>query len=208
MRGWHRGKAYRFNGVDLTLYEIARLVGMPTETLRNRVINIGMSVEQAVAIKRLPHPGGVKAQLYWFRGQYLSIKEHSRLTGKSQDALRARRLGDRILELDEARKINATFRDPPSNAFLVTYKGKTMSIADWSREIGIDQKTLAARLGHYQWPVAKALTTPVDQAKAMIHVRRRNRHCIRRIAAVFHRVRNQQLIHRISTGFRTARGVS
>ncbi|WHA40164.1 hypothetical protein [Agrobacterium larrymoorei] len=199
MKGWFRADTFSFKGQDLTLYEIARRVGMPPETLRNRVLNIGLTVDEAVAIDRLPPAGGVKAKRYWFRDEFLTIKQHAANAGCSEDALRARIIGDRVLETDEAREANSQFRDPPSNACLVTYKGKTQYIAEWSRELGIDQKTLAARLGHYQWSVEKALTTPVDQTRTMVHVRRRNRQCITRITIGFRRIRNQQIIHRIST---------
>lgn len=202
MRGWHRGAAFSFQGRTHTLYEIARLVGMPTETLRNRVLNIGMSVEDAVATDKLPRRGGKKAKAYWFRGKLLSVKEHALATGITEGTLLARRSGDRILEAEEAREANDAFRDPPSNACLVTFRGRTMSIAAWSREVGMDQKTLAARLGHYQWSVAKALTTPVDPTRANSRVCRRNRRIIKRLTTTFRRMRHQQVIHRISTAFR------
>lgn len=41
---------YEFNGEMLGIYQIARLVGIYDETLRNRVVNIGMSVYDAIEL--------------------------------------------------------------------------------------------------------------------------------------------------------------
>ena len=41
---------YEFNGEMLGIYQIARLVGIFDETLRNRVVNIGMSVYDAIEL--------------------------------------------------------------------------------------------------------------------------------------------------------------
>lgn len=42
----------------------------------------------------------------------------------------------------------------------ITYSGKTMHLAAWSRELGINHATIAARLDQ-GWPVERALTEPV-----------------------------------------------
>ena len=43
---------------------------------------------------------------------------------------------------------------------LVTYKGQTKTVAQWSTELGINRYTLFKRLQH-NWSVEKALSTPV-----------------------------------------------
>lgn len=48
-----------------------------------------------------------------------------------------------------------------SNNHLVTYNGETHTIAEWAKKIGVQQKTLRARLGVYGWSVEKAIETPV-----------------------------------------------
>nr|DAR53017.1 MAG TPA: PVL ORF-50-like family [Bacteriophage sp.] len=42
--------------------------------------------------------------------------------------------------------------------------GKTKTVAEWSKETGIDVKILYARLSR-KWTVERALTTPVGQDK-------------------------------------------
>ena len=46
----------------------------------------------------------------------------------------------------------------------VTYMGKTKTVAEWSKETGIDVKILYARLRR-KWTVERALTTPIGQDK-------------------------------------------
>lgn len=41
----------------------------------------------------------------------------------------------------------------------VTYNGRTQSIADWARELGLKHKTLWCRIMVYDWPLDKALTS-------------------------------------------------
>ena len=45
---------------------------------------------------------------------------------------------------------------------LVTYHGKTLCLAEWADILGIKVQTLWARLRIYNWPVERALTTPVN----------------------------------------------
>lgn len=45
---------------------------------------------------------------------------------------------------------------------LVTFDGRTQSLADWADEIGISQFTLWNRLVTYGWSVEETLTLPVD----------------------------------------------
>jgi hypothetical protein len=42
----------------------------------------------------------------------------------------------------------------------ITFQGKTMHLAGWAREVGLDPKALEYRLNKAGWSVAKALTTP------------------------------------------------
>lgn len=44
-----------------------------------------------------------------------------------------------------------------TNRFL-TYEGKTMTIAQWAREVGLSMHTLYARLFRLKWPIDRALT--------------------------------------------------
>ena len=48
------------------------------------------------------------------------------------------------------------------NNHLITYKGKTQTIAQWANEKGLSYKVLYTRLIDYKWAIDKALTTPVQ----------------------------------------------
>lgn len=45
------------------------------------------------------------------------------------------------------------------NNHLITYNGKTQTIAEWADEIGIKYFTLYMRINRYHWTIEKALTT-------------------------------------------------
>jgi len=47
------------------------------------------------------------------------------------------------------------------NSRKITFQGRTQTIAQWAREIGVSTVTLWTRLNRYGWSVEKALTTPV-----------------------------------------------
>lgn len=47
------------------------------------------------------------------------------------------------------------------NNRLFTHDGRTMTLAEWSRVVDITYHVLQARVFAYNWPIAKALTTPV-----------------------------------------------
>ena len=54
--------------------------------------------------------------------------------------------------------------------YYITYKGKKQTVTEWSKELGINVRTLTKRLR--VWDVEKAFTTPVDTA----HKRPLHRH--------------------------------
>lgn len=49
------------------------------------------------------------------------------------------------------------------NNHLITYNGKTQTIAQWAKEAGINQYTLYNRILTYHWSVERALTEPVKK---------------------------------------------
>ena len=56
----------------------------------------------------------------------------------------------------------ATYKQQANNKtqnHLVTYNGKTQSIAQWAEELGINRVTLQARINRYGWDIEKAMTT-------------------------------------------------
>ena len=49
-----------------------------------------------------------------------------------------------------------------STTKLITYRGRTLSIADWARRAGLSSQTLHSRLT-LGWPMRRALTAAVDR---------------------------------------------
>lgn len=43
---------------------------------------------------------------------------------------------------------------------LITFKGKTQSLAGWAEEVGLPRHVLSLRIMARKWPIEKALTTP------------------------------------------------
>lgn len=44
---------------------------------------------------------------------------------------------------------------------LITYKGQTKNLTQWSKKLGISYDALRGRICKYDWPIEKAFTTPV-----------------------------------------------
>jgi hypothetical protein len=49
------------------------------------------------------------------------------------------------------------------NNFILTYKGKTMSVKDWSLSTGINASTIRKRISSYGWTAEQALTIGAHQ---------------------------------------------
>jgi len=49
---------------------------------------------------------------------------------------------------------------PPGNSRTVTYNGRTQTLAQWAREIGVDRVTLWQRIYKYNWPLSRAIGEP------------------------------------------------
>lgn len=45
---------------------------------------------------------------------------------------------------------------------LITFQGRTQTLTEWSREIGISVFTLSQRIVQYKWSVERALTSPLN----------------------------------------------
>jgi hypothetical protein len=44
---------------------------------------------------------------------------------------------------------------------MITFRGETLCMAEWSEKAGISYGTLSARIDRHGWPIDRALTTPV-----------------------------------------------
>lgn len=47
----------------------------------------------------------------------------------------------------------------------ITYKGKTQSLADWAREMGLKHNTLWHRVAVYKWPIDKCFNSKLSQGQ-------------------------------------------
>jgi hypothetical protein len=57
----------------------------------------------------------------------------------------------------------ATRKEQGSNTCrnkIITYLGRTMTLSRWCDELGLNRKTILARIMRYNWPIHKALTLP------------------------------------------------
>ncbi len=71
------------------------------------------------------------------------------------------------------------------NLVLLTFKGRTDTVAGWSQRLGITDATLRNRINR-GWSIERALTEPPMRPNERF-VFKHNRRVIRRIAASFHR---------------------
>jgi hypothetical protein len=55
--------------------------------------------------------------------------------------------------------IDEQVRNRRSNVWL-THNGKTQTMADWAREIGLEITTIRTRIVRYGWTVERALSSP------------------------------------------------
>ena len=46
---------------------------------------------------------------------------------------------------------------------LITHEGRTQTIAQWARELGMDYDVIRSRLDRYGWPIARALNEPARE---------------------------------------------
>lgn len=44
---------------------------------------------------------------------------------------------------------------------MLTYKGRTQCLRDWSLELGMSPRVLRKRMNEYHWPIDKAFETPL-----------------------------------------------
>lgn len=56
---------------------------------------------------------------------------------------------------------------PPSDKFLTTFNGETMTLFEWSKKLGISNNTLKARV-KYGWPIEKVLSEKVREKKPKV----------------------------------------
>ena len=188
-------KRHLFRGQWLTALEIAELTGVSLRMVHKR-LKAGREVD-------VPLKGGWKPKLYKFRGQLMSVADVVALTGLSRSTVTRRICGDIILEQHQIEPAYQRLEDWGDRIRIITFRGRSNSIAGWARETGICHATLAARL-YAGWTVADALTRPIDH-RCLSKTTTRNRRIIKRMTIGCRRARNNQIISRISSALRPQR---
>ena len=135
---------------------------------------------------------------YLYRGQWRKLNAIARLAGMSPKTIKKR------LALGMTISVAAV---PQRTTVFIEFEGKTLSINAWANELGMPVGTLRDRLQLHRWPIERALTEPPNHETERLTTRR-NRRLISRMSTAVLRDRNQQVIHRISTGFRTGEAFS
>lgn len=65
--------------------------------------------------------------------------------------------------------------DNKRTGVLITYDGRTQSITAWANEVGLPMHVIRSRIKEHNWPVEKALTTPVIEANERMAIARQVR---------------------------------
>lgn len=165
-------RKHPFRGTWMTVAEIAAATGFSETTVMRRMRQ-GVDLDTP---RRMPGP---KVRRYEFRGCSLTIKEIAALTGWSITKTRQRVCGNSVLE-GEDMHMTDLLRD---NLVLLTFKGRTDTVAGWSQRLGITDATLRNRINR-GWSIERALTeAPMRPEQRFVF--KHNRRIIRRIASAF-----------------------
>jgi len=153
-----KSKLYPYKGAYMTARAIARHAGIKPRTLYHRLAS-GMSITDAISGPAKKHGGmiGPKAKLYEFRGEHLTAYQIADILGCHVQTVYKRRSGNRVLDGEE---LAATLPEFPSNARLITYKGKTDTLTAWARKYRLGPNVIRGRLER-GWPIERALRTKV-----------------------------------------------
>lgn len=133
---------YTHNGKTLTLRQWATEVGLPYNTLRQRYVR-GVRGDALFSKDHLSvgHHRGVK-HVTQYKGESVTIRELSRITGLRYDTLCQRHLagltGDALTNPDRQRKTTVL-------TDLITHNNKSLTLVQWADELQIKLGTLRAR---------------------------------------------------------------
>lgn len=182
-----------FRGQWLTVAEIAAQTGIKPKTIYKR-LSLGREPDQTEP--------SAKPQLYLFRGREMSVREIATLLGVGTTTVYNRRCGNRVLEEGELN--SPGFQpDPPVTARLIKFGSETLTLSALARKLSIPRNTLNFRLNN-GWAMERIISEPSYISSRGRHTR--NRRVIERITIGFRRIRNHQIIHRISSAFQSHTG--
>lgn len=162
-----------FRGKWCSVAEIAAATGFSETTVLRRL-------RDGVALDMPRRKPGPKRGRYEFRGCSLTVKEIAKKAGWSVTKVRTRISGTRVLDDGEDMHMTDILRD---NLVLLTFKGRTDTLANWAKRLGITDATLRNRINR-GWSIERALTeAPMRPDERFVFTH--NRRIIRRIAASF-----------------------
>lgn len=98
-----------------------------------------------------------------YSGKTKTLKQWSEELNLNYDALR-NRINCFHWDIEKALKIKIK-QTTKKYRHYITYNKKTQSLAEWSRETGIEYYALKNRINRYGWSIEKALTTPINKSK-------------------------------------------
>jgi hypothetical protein len=178
-----RGRLISYNGERVTFKELSARTGISVSALkdRNKAGKTGAELTAPVAERK---PGSIT-----HNGETHTLQEWSKITGiKSNTIVKRIRLGWTIQEaLTPGRRMppakmtrhqkqalrGFSRRGPGDHSAprrqtgqLYTHDGKSLTLRQWSDEVGIPLNTLHVRLSRQGWTIEQALTTPlIDPSK-------------------------------------------
>lgn len=156
-----RNHFIEYNGKKLTISQWARELNIQPTLIQSR-IKKGLPVDKILSTKVRN-----RQKLITFNGKTLNIREWAKLTGLSEQVI-----GRRINKGWSAEKaLTVSTKDGffvgnnnGKNNHYITFNGKTLSLSDWAREVGISNKTISERLRN-GWSIERALTEPTHNCK-------------------------------------------
>jgi len=124
-------------------------------------------------IQRCTNPRTRKWPIYGGRGikvckRWASFANFLLDMGESPDGKSLDRFPDKDGNYEKANCRWATPTEQALNTRVnvhITFKGKTKTLTEWARELGMGRKTLEGRIKRFGWKVEDALTIPVGGAK-------------------------------------------
>jgi hypothetical protein len=149
LRGQKPARRYQFRGVWMNRREIADATGWGIRTVGDRINGDEVSGDVRVA--------GTPPRKFAFRGEQLTVRQIADRTGLSLSSVYRRVQGQRFYAFGE---LQDAVSDPRINEVMLSYKGRSLTRKQWSRETGLAVHNIKMRIAH-GWTIARTLTTPV-----------------------------------------------
>lgn len=138
------------NGRSLTLAEWSRETGIQESTMARRLHGLGWAPEHVVGTP--PRHSHVMID-----GEVLRIKEAAAKLGIDAGLLEGRIKSG--WDIERA----ASLPRYPNRQHRVEWRGESLTIWEWSQRLGINYRTLRARILHRGMPIDEAMTAPVGR---------------------------------------------